>query len=205
MSSAALSNRIKSTRLAALGRYRLLAAIGQGGMAEVFLASLDGPAQFNKLVAIKVLRPELAEDEDGRTMFRDEARVAARLAHPNVVQTIEVGESAGSLYLVMEFLEGQPLSRMLQIGRIEGETKLPLPFALRVLVEVLSGLDYAHGLRDYDGGSLGVVHRDVSPANVFVTYDGLVKVLDFGIAKAADSNAQTRTGVLKGNVCYLSP
>jgi len=201
----AASNRIKSTRLSAIGRYRLLAAIGQGGMAEVFLASLDGPAQFSKLMAVKVLRSELADDPEGREMFLNEARLAARLAHPNVVQTIEVAEHGHRLHLVMEYLDGQSFSRMLQHSRSDGGKRLPLPLAVRVIVEALAGLDYAHELPGYDGKPLRLVHRDVSPANIFVTYDGEVKVLDFGIAKALDGDAQTRTGVLKGKVGYLAP
>jgi serine/threonine protein kinase len=204
VAATATLNRIKSTRLTAIGRYRLLASIGQGGMAEVFLASLDGLGQFNKLVAVKILRPELAEDERGREMFLNEARLAARLSHPNVVQTLEVGERGHDLHIVMEFLEGQSFARVLQVARGEAQKPLPVEIGIRILVDLLAGLHHAHELREYDGSLLHLVHRDVSPGNVFVTYDGQVKVLDFGIAKAISSE-QTREGILKGKVGYLAP
>ncbi|MCC6217312.1 MAG: serine/threonine protein kinase [Polyangiaceae bacterium] len=184
-----------------IGKYRLLATLGRGGMAEVFLAISQGPAGFSKLVVLKELRAELATDPDFLSMFMDEARLAARLRHPNVVQTNEVGEEAGRLYIAMEYLDGQPLSRVL--SRMRGQ--LPLPLHLRVIAETLTGLHYAHELRDFDGTPLAVVHRDVTPHNVFVTYGGEVKLVDFGIAKATDSSTETRTGVLKGKAGYMAP
>jgi serine/threonine-protein kinase len=186
-----------------LGKYRLLAELGRGGMAEVYLAVAHGPAGFNKLAVLKQITPTLAEDPEFLTMFLDEARLAARLSHPNVVQTNEVGEDAGRYFIAMEYLEGQPLNRVLhRLGRDGG---LPLGMHLRVLVEALAGLHHAHELTDYDGTPLGVVHRDATPHNVFLTYDGQVKVVDFGIAKAMNSSSDTRTGVLKGKVAYMSP
>lgn len=186
-----------------IGKFRLIAELGRGGMSEVYLAIVAGPAGFNKLVVIKLIKGELAEDPDFISMFLEEARLSARLSHPNVVQTNEVGEFGGRYFIAMEYLEGQPYSRILhRLGRDRG---LPLGMSLRILTDVLAGLQYAHDLADFDGSPLGVVHRDVTPHNVFVTYDGQVKVVDFGIAKAMNSSHETRTGMLKGKVGYMAP
>jgi len=186
-----------------VGKYRLIAELGRGGMSEVYLAIHAGPAGFNKLVVVKLIRAEIAEDPDFVNMFLEEARLAARLNHPNVVQTNEVGQDGSRYFIAMEYLDGQPYSRVLnRLGRDRG---LPLGMSLRILVDVLQGLQHAHDLLDFDGTLLGVVHRDVTPHNVFVTYDGQVKVVDFGIAKAMNSSLETRTGVLKGKVGYMAP
>ena len=192
-----------TTGATGLGKHRLLAELGHGGMAEVFLAVICGPAGFNKLVVIKQIRPQLAEDPEFLGMFLDEARLAARLNHRNVVQTNEVGQQNGRYFIAMEYLEGQPLNRVLH--RFQKAGGLPLAHHLRVVSEVLAGLHHAHELTDYDGTPLGVVHRDITPHNIFITYDGQVKVVDFGIAKALNSSSETRTGVLKGKVAYMSP
>ncbi len=170
-------------------------------MAEVYLAVAQGPAGFNKLLVCKVLRPLLADDESFRAMFLDEARLAARLNHPNVVQTYEVGEDDAQQFLTMEYLDGQPLHRV--TGRLK--ESFPLDLRVRVLTLVLAGLQSAHELTDYDGTPLGVVHRDVSPPNVFVTYDGQVKLMDFGIAKTVHASHSTTTGVIKGKISYMAP
>ncbi|MBL8718649.1 MAG: serine/threonine protein kinase [Myxococcales bacterium] len=183
------------------GKYRLVAELGSGGMGDVFLAIAQGPRNFNKLQVVKRLRPELAEDDEFLGMFLNEARLAARLNHPNVVQTNEVGEEAGVHFIAMEYLEGQSLHAVLR--RAQG--RFPLAMHVRVIAEVCAGLHHAHELLDFDGTPLSVVHRDCSPQNIFLTYDGGVKVLDFGIAKAADTSSYTRTGVLKGKVPYMAP
>ncbi|MEO7329018.1 MAG: serine/threonine-protein kinase, partial [Minicystis sp.] len=186
-----------------LGKYRLIAELGHGGMAEVFLAVSHGPAGFNKLLVIKKIRPQFAEDPEFLGMFLDEARLAARLSHPNVVQTNEVGDEHGRYFMAMEYLDGQPLNRVvLRLAKTGG---LPLHLHLRILADVLAGLHHAHELLDFDGTHLGVVHRDVTPQNVFVTYDGMVKVVDFGIAKAQNSASETKAGVVKGKVAYMAP
>ncbi|HEU4405533.1 MAG TPA: serine/threonine-protein kinase [Polyangiaceae bacterium] len=185
-----------------LGRYRLIARLGEGGMAQVYLALVRGPAAVAKLFVIKQLRPELACDEEFRAMFLDEVRLAARLSHPNIVQTYEFAEHEGRPIIAMEYLDGQPLHQLL--SRV-GRATFPLNAHLQALVETLAGLHYAHELRDYDGQPLGIVHRDVSPQNVFVTYDGQVKLMDFGIAKASGSVAVTRAGVVKGKAGYIAP
>ncbi|WP_437725135.1 serine/threonine protein kinase [Sorangium sp. So ce861] len=183
-------------------KYRPIAEIGRGGMADVCLAVARGPAGFNKLVVLKRARAELCEDAEILAMFLDEARLAARLNHPNVVQTYEVGEDGERLFIAMEYLDGQPLS---QLRARVGLTDLSLPVQVRILTDALAGLHYAHELRDFDGTPIHVVHRDASPQNIFVTYDGVIKVVDFGIAKAADSLSETRAGMLKGKVAYMSP
>ncbi len=184
-----------------LKNYRLVAELGHGGMADVFLAVAEGPVGFNKLVVIKKMKPELAEDPDALTMFLDEARLAARLSHPNIVQTYEIGHEGNQYFIAMEYLEGKAL----QAARSATHGGMSLPSQLRVLSDVLAALDYAHELRDFDGTALRVVHRDVSPQNVFITYQGSIKLVDFGIAKAVDSSQQTRTGVVKGKVTYMAP
>jgi serine/threonine-protein kinase len=186
-----------------LGKYRTLVELGRGGMAVVYLAAAEGPGGFAKLVVVKELRSELAAELEFRDMFLDEARLAARISHPNVVQTYEVTDEGGRNLIVMEYLEGQPFSnvraRLGKLGRLE------LPDHVRVLSDMLDGLHAAHEARDWDGRPLNVVHRDVSPHNVFVTYAGEVKVVDFGIAKAATSSQQTRTGIIKGKISYMAP
>src|SRR5260370_1330933 len=182
------------------GKYKLLAELGRGGMANVYLAVARGPSGFNKLVVLKSLRSDLAGDPELLSMFWEEARLAARLNHPHVVQTYEVGEYAGRPVIVMEYLEGQTLANVLQ--RAKGQMSLALH--LRVIIDSLEGLHHAHELTDFAGKALGLVHRDMSPQNVFITFDGQVKVLDFGIAKVVNSQAQTSTGVLKGKVKYMA-
>lgn len=188
--------------MAPAGKYRRILVLGRGGMATVYLASLRSHQGFTKLVVIKDLRPELSDSRTFQEMFAEEGRIAARLSHPNVVQTFEVhAEDDHSMSLVMEYLEGQSLAAIQKkLG-----TRFPLAAHLRILVEVLEGLHYAHQLKDFDGRPFDLVHRDVSPQNVFVTYDGEVKVLDFGIAKAATSEVVTEAGDLKGKLPYMSP
>lgn len=173
-------------------------------MADVYLGAAAGPAGFNKLVVIKRLRSGTAEDPALVEMFLDEARLAARLNHPNIVHTYEVEESPEGYLLVMEYLEGQSLRRLAKAVRAHEGRFEPI-LAAHLMGEVLEGLHYVHEMRDYDGSPLGIVHRDVSPQNIFVTYDGTVKVLDFGIAKGALNVTDTQSGVLKGKVSYMAP
>jgi serine/threonine protein kinase len=187
---------------ARIGRYQLVTLLAEGGMARVYLAFARGPAGFDKLVVVKQIRPELAWDQDFVTMFFDEARIAARLNHANVVHTYEVVEENGLYLLVMEYLEGHTLGEVLR--RITREN-MPLDQHLWVITQILAGLTYAHDLRDYDGTALGVVHRDVSPSNVFLSYTGEVKLLDFGIAKAAGAISATHEGTIKGKLGYSAP
>jgi serine/threonine-protein kinase len=186
-----------------IGKYHLIAELARGGMGVVYLAVARGPAGFNKLLVVKELKPEMANDVDFVDMFLDEARIAARLTHPNIVQTNEVGSIGQRHFIVMEFLDGRTLHR---IGRrLTQRGGFPINAHLRIIGDALLGLHYAHNLKDFDGQTLGLVHRDVSPHNVFVTFDGQTKLLDFGIAKANDSSNETKTGVLKGRIAYMSP
>lgn len=187
---------------ATLGKYRVLGALGRGGMAEVYLAIADGPEGFRKLCVLKLLREDLHDDVDFRTMFLDEARLAARLTHPHIVQTFEVDESEGRLLIAMEFVDGQPLTRVLRHVSLE---RFPLEASVRVLCDVLDALEYAHELTDFDGSKLGIVHRDVTPHNVLIGYDARVKLVDFGIAKSTAAAAATQAGVVKGKVGYMAP
>ena len=186
------------------GRYRFIGEIGRGGMANVYLTATRGAVgNFQKLVVIKLLRADLAEEQEFRQMFLAEARLAARLNHPHVVQTYDVGEDDGRYYLAMEYVEGQSLE---SIRRSPHASRLFTPrMHLQVLVHALSGLHYAHELADYDGTPLNVVHRDVTPSNLLIGYDGRVKLVDFGVAKALDSGTQTRAGVVKGKTGYMAP
>jgi eukaryotic-like serine/threonine-protein kinase len=179
-------------------RYRPIIELGHGGMANVLLSVGRGPSGFNKLVVLKTMRKELVADEDLRQMFLAEARLSARLNHANVVQVYEVVDTALPC-IIMEYLEGQPMSFLQRTVR----EHFTLPMQLKVISEALSGLHYSHELCDYDGTPLDIVHRDVSPQNIFITYDGVVKVLDFGIAKTTEANNQTRTGVIKGKISYM--
>ena len=172
-------------------------------MGNVYLAVAQGPAGFTKMSVIKELKPSLLEEEGFLEMFLDEARLCARLNHPNVVQTNEVNVENGRAFLAMEYLDGQSLLRVR--SRLGREAKLWLGAHVRVLAEACSGLHYAHELCDLDGMPLGVVHRDVSPHNVFVTYDGQVKLVDFGVAKAMSQSHETHVGVVKGKIPYMAP
>ncbi len=190
---------------ATIGKYRIVGELGRGGMATVYLAVRQGPAGsgFNKLQVLKVLKPNLSEDPSFLAMFLDEARLAARVNHPNVVQTNEIGQAGKLSYIAMEYLDGQPLHRI--ISRARKGRGLPLRMHLMILADAVAGLHHAHELADYDGTPLSIVHRDVSPHNLFVTYDGFVKVVDFGIAKAARRTVETQKGIIKGKIAYMAP
>ncbi len=198
-----ISTAQESITVPEIGKYHLIAELARGGMGNVYLAALQGPGGFQKLLVIKELKPELCDDETYVAMFLEEARLAARLTHPNIVQTNEVGSERNRHYMVMEFLDCRSLHR---IGRrFAAQGGFPLGAYLRIIVEALRGLDYAHDLRGFDGEPLGVVHRDISPLNIVVTFDGQTKVLDFGIAKAVDTSLETKAGILKGRVAYMAP
>jgi serine/threonine protein kinase len=182
-------------------RYELLKELGRGGMGVVHLALAKGPLGFSKLVVLKMMRSQLIGDVESHRMFIEEARISARFSHPNIVQVHEVFEYNGTPTMVMEYLEGQPLAAIL---RGDG---MPAPrnLLVYVLTKVLAGLGSAHDLRDFDGMPLNLVHRDISPHNIFVMFDGQVKILDFGIAKASDSDVETQAGLVKGKIRYVAP
>ena len=185
-------------------KYALLKKLASGGMAEVFLAKQIGLDGFEKLVVLKRILPHLAEDEEFVQMFLDEARTAADLRHPNVVNVFEVGEDEGTFYIAMEFLHGKDIRRtQRKVERLGQE--FPLQHSLQIIIDAANGLHYAHQKTDLRGQALGIIHRDVSPQNIIITYDGAAKIVDFGIAKAASSTNQTASGVLKGKYSYMSP
>src|SRR3954469_3496352 len=189
---------------ARLGRYELLARLAAGGMGEIFLARLEGAAGFEKLFVIKRILPHLADDVRFRAMLIAEARIASVMAHPNVCQVYELEETDGQLYIVMEYLEGITMLPLLHRLSKEGRS-LELGFVGGVIQQAIEGLHYAHELKDRSGEYLGIVHRDVTPSNIFLTDAGIAKVLDFGIAKVKDASAHTQTGTVKGKYAYMAP
>ncbi len=188
----------------AIGRYQVLALLATGGMAEVFLAKLRGAQGFERAVVLKRVLPHLARQSHFRTMFLDEAKVVAAIAHPNVVQVHELGEEDDDLFLVMEYVAGESLSTVLKKVASEGQ-RLPPAVVAFIAAQAAAGLHAAHELVDDEGLPLDVVHRDVSPHNLMITYDGQVKVLDFGIAKSENASHHTESGVMKGKFAYMAP
>jgi serine/threonine protein kinase len=189
-----------------VGKYRIFASLGRGGMADVQLAAAQGPKGFTKLVVVKRLRPLLADDAAVVNMFLDEARLDARLNHPNLIHTYEFGEEQGTYFIAMEFVEGQPLHEILHTLRMSSSRRNVSPgIWAKIVADALAGLHYAHELRDYDGTPLHIVHRDVSPQNIVVTYDGGVKLVDFGIAKATVNASKTESHIIKGKLAYMAP
>jgi serine/threonine protein kinase len=188
-----------------VGRYMMHGRIAAGGMAAVHLGRLLGPEGFSRTVAIKRLHPQYESDPEFVAMFLDEARIAARIRHPNVVPTLDVVASEGELLLVMDYVEGESLSRLLyESVRQRGAPPDPR-IAAAIVCDALHGLHAAHEARGDDGEPLGIVHRDVSPQNVMVGADGVARVLDFGIAKAVGRSQATRAGQLKGKLPYMAP
>jgi serine/threonine-protein kinase len=187
-----------------VGRYAIYEPIATGGMATVHLGRLVGPASFARTVAIKRLHPQFARDPEFVSMFLDEARVAARIQHPNVVPTIDVIATDGELLLVMEYVRGEALSRLVRGAAKNGE-RVPPKIVVSIITSALHGLHAAHEATDDAGRSLAIVHRDVSPQNILVGMDGVSRVLDFGVAKAEDRVQVTKDNKLKGKLLYMSP
>lgn len=187
----------------ALPRYRLVSRIATGGMAEVFLALMPVTCGSTKPVVIKRLWPELAQDPEHVQLFLDEARLTLSLNHPNVIHAYESGNDGSYPYLAMEYLDGQSFKHILD--RVRGDGGLSLPLSLKIICDVLAGLEYVHGLTDLSGRALAIVHCDVSPQNVFVTCDGAVKLIDFGIAQCSLARSLIRPREIKGRVAYMAP
>ncbi len=187
-----------------LGRYELLRRVASGGMGEIYLARTRGAGGFEKLVIIKTILPHLAEEEEFVTKFLDEGRIVVQLTHGNIVPVFDMGEDDGEYYIAMEYVPGLDLRAVLKRLDALGE-QLPVSLALHVACEICKGLSYAHRKTDDQGRSLGIVHRDVSPSNVLISREGEVKIIDFGIARAADKVAQTASGRIQGKCCYMSP
>ena len=179
--------------------YTPIQKLGEGGMAEILLAYAEGTGGFSKLVVLKMMRRYLEGTSDFRGMFLEEARVSARLNHPNLVQVFAVVDTGEAPFIVMEYLEGKPLTKLRSLSAF------PREVMLTIVCEALIGLHHAHEAVDFDGSPLHIVHRDISPHNIFVTYDGVVKVLDFGIAKTIAASHQTKTGEIKGKLSYMAP
>jgi serine/threonine-protein kinase len=198
------SQRSAVLALPGLERHAIVARLGVGGIAEVFLGREEIRSGLYRPVVIKTLHAHHADDPLVIRMFIDEARVALRLEHPNIVRTEGIGLLEGRHAIVMELLNGQPLQKVMARLR-ERSRAMPIDVTVLLFMGVLDGLHYAHELRGRDGSPLNIVHRDVSPQNLFLTYAGGVKVLDFGIAKNELQEVKTRTGLLKGKVAYMSP
>jgi len=188
-----------------LDRYELLCPIAQGGMAAVWLARMHGKHGFEKLVAVKTILSQYANDLRFQQMFLDEARIASGIEHPNVAQILDLGEQGDVLYLVMEWVDGDSLAKLFRTTE-KNRVRLPVGIVCRILADTCGGLHAAHELRDKSGALLNVVHRDVSPQNVLVSVKGQAKLIDFGIAKARDRvSGDTSTGLLKGKILYMAP
>ncbi len=187
-----------------LDRFELVAELATGGMATVYLGRISGAGGFQRFVGIKRLHPHLAREPEFIEMFLDEARLAARIHHPNVVPILEIGTSEQGYYIVMEYVEGDTLANLIARAA-QGGRRLPVEVAARIMVDVLAGLHYAHELADDDGKPFGIVHRDVSPQNMLIGIDGSARLTDFGVARATSKLSTTRTGQLKGKLAYMAP
>jgi len=186
------------------GKYTLLHRIARGGMAELFLARSADVAGIERLCVIKLVSSHYAQESSFAAMFEDEVRIAASLHHPNIGMVLDVGHVAGHYYLAMELIHGKDLRSIVRRCLARGGP-VPPAFAVQIAVRICSALEYAHNARAVDGSPLKIIHRDVSPSNIMVTYDGLVKLIDFGIAKAAGRSSLTLPGTIKGKIRYLSP
>ena len=188
-----------------IGRYAVVGSLGMGGMAEVYLCKLSGIGGFEKQVVLKRIRADLVNDNDFITMFLDEARLAANLNHPNVIQTFEVDQLDGAPYIAMEYVKGATLAAVLL--KLRAHTNAPRPYGhlSHIFAGICAGLDHAHNAKDSSGKPINIVHRDVSPQNVIISVDGTPKVFDFGVAKARGSLSRTATNQIKGKYAYMAP
>ena len=187
-----------------LGRYELIERIGVGGMAEVFQARQRGAAGFERSVAIKRILPEIATDPEIVTMLVEEAKLAVQLSHPSIAQVYDLDEDGGAYFIAMEYVDGRSVEALLARYARSGR-RLPIPAVCFILTRVADALHHAHFAENSSGRPLGVIHRDVSPQNILLSFGGDVKVIDFGLAKASDRLSQTKQGIVKGKLAYLSP
>ncbi|MEO1174282.1 MAG: serine/threonine-protein kinase, partial [Myxococcota bacterium] len=189
---------------AVVGKYDIVRRLAVGGMAEIFLARQVGLEGFDRLVILKTLLPDLAQDEESVRSFLDEARIAATLNHPNIVGIYEVGVWEGLHFIAMEYISGETISGLLVAAHKNQRSISPLVSA-RIIRDAAAGLAHAHDATTIEGSPLGIIHRDISPQNIMVREDGVAKVVDFGIARAANRLARTSTGAVKGKVAYMAP
>lgn len=187
-----------------VGNYQLLKKLATGGMAEVWLARQTGIEGFQRHVVVKRILPHLAEDPDFVQMFLNEAKIVSRLSHPNIAQIFDLGETSGQFFIAMEFVHGEDLGRVMRRAWSSGQW-MNRHIALRIIADACQALYYAHTRTDEQGRPLRMVHRDISPQNILISFDGAVKLVDFGIAKAGDQSSVTRSGALKGKFAYMSP
>ena len=187
------------------GKYYLLERINVGGMAEVFKAKTFGVEGFERLLAVKRILPNIAEDEEFISMFIDEAKIAVQLQHANIAQIFDLGKVDGSFFIALEYVHGRDLRSIFDRMRSRGDVAADLAWPATSMMQVCEGLDYAHNKRDAQGRELHLIHRDISPQNVLIGYEGEVKLIDFGIAKAAGKASKTQAGILKGKFGYMSP
>ena len=204
MSQGQTSQRLRPFKPLRFGRYTLLMPISTGGMGEIFLARLEGSHGFDKLCVIKKILPHLAQDQDFVSRFVDEAHILVKLSHGNIAQVLDMGVHEHEPYIALEFVDGKDLRRVLSRMR-ERQLPLPLSFVLSVMTRVLDALAYAHRKRGDDDDELNLVHRDVSPQNVLISYEGEVKVIDFGLAKSALSLSRTNPSIVMGKFMYMAP
>lgn len=202
--SVALSGNKPLEGTTVLGKYELLQELAIGGMATLYIARARGLADFSKPVALKRILPQYAADRNFVEMFLDEARLAATLHHPNVVQVYDIGQLGGDFFFTMEYVHGESLAHVMQRLADQGR-RLPLEHAVQIGIGVAAGLDYAHQKADDSGNPMHIVHRDIAPSNILLSYNGNVKLADFGIAKANTRHHSTEVGTLKGRVAYMSP
>ncbi|MFN0252889.1 MAG: protein kinase domain-containing protein [Kofleriaceae bacterium] len=189
----------------AIGKYRIVKRLAIGGMGEIFLAREHGVAGLERLVVVKRMLPEMSERADSVALFVDEARIVAHLTHPNIVQIYELGQDGDAYFIAMEYVPGQNLARICERATKASNRPLTTRLAAHIVAELAHGLHFAHEATDLDGKPLSIVHRDVSPHNCLLSVHGDVKVMDFGIAKAANTTHRTQTGVIRGKYAYMSP
>lgn len=186
------------------GKYKIINKIATGGMAEVFKAKITGEMGFEKHLVLKKVLPHLAAEEKWIMSFIDEAKLAALLQHENIIHIYDFGKTDDNWFLAMEYLSGRDLKDVI-IKSIKEQNSLTLENILHIISKICDGLEYAHQLKGHNGSPLNIIHRDISPQNIFITFDGKVKIIDFGIARAAERSVQTQTGMIKGKLSYMSP
>ncbi len=187
-----------------IGPYKVVERISAGGMAEVYKATQTGADNFERPVAIKRILPHIARDPNFIAMFQAEAKLAVQLQHGNICQIYQLGRHEDSFYIALEYVDGRDIGSVLDLHQKQSRP-LPLPQACYIISRACEGLDYAHNKKSNDGKPLNIIHRDISPPNILISFEGEVKLIDFGLAKAVGSSVQTQAGIIKGKLAYMSP